>query len=75
MDKKKMINNYFKMKKENKPYCCPACGSSSFFEEGFGRFKVPVTIWPNGSIESGDYAVDSSDSIIKCAQCCKKYEF
>ena len=65
------------MKEEEKdrPYACPACGSTSFIDEGLANYKdlVKISMGRSGmTVEGGSPELDIIKSTIKCSKCGKE---
>jgi Zn finger protein HypA/HybF involved in hydrogenase expression len=65
-----------KTKETRTVYPCPACGSTSFIQEGMANFKENVTIYEGSSgtvIEGSSPDLDIITETTKCTQCGKAY--
>lgn len=57
-------------------YSCPACGSTSFIDEGLANYRdsVRISMIKTGmTIEGGSPELDIIKSTIKCAKCGKDF--
>lgn len=62
-------------KVKDEQYICPACGSTSFIDEGLANYKDDVKISTSKTgmtIEGGSPVLDIIKNTIKCAKCGKE---
>lgn len=64
-----------KNKEKDQPFACPACGNTSFVDEGLANYKdiVKISTGKTGmTIEGGSPELDIIRSTIKCSKCGKE---